>query len=247
MHKFKSVRSETLPSASADAPPLSPEVLDGIRQYDTCTVANAIEQFGVRLRNEGFTRPGLRPVTGGFPAILGYAATCRVRSSDPPMIGHSYLQRTDWWGPITRLPLPRIAVIEDLDAGPGAGSVVGEVHAAILKAFGCGAVITNGSVRDVPGVSRMDFVMFAPSIAVSHAYAHIVDFGKSVEIMGLRIESGDLVYADCHGVVSIPLEVAGRIPAAAEKIRANEQRIISVCRAPDFSTDKLLEAINNAS
>src|SRR5260370_14005879 len=42
--------------------------LDCIRQFDTCTIGNAIEHFRVRLRNEGFTRPGLRCVTGGSPA-----------------------------------------------------------------------------------------------------------------------------------------------------------------------------------
>jgi hypothetical protein len=44
--------------------------LDAIRQFDTCTIANAIERFGMRLRNEGFTRRGLRCVTGGSPRLL---------------------------------------------------------------------------------------------------------------------------------------------------------------------------------
>jgi biotin carboxyl carrier protein len=46
-------------AAPAVAQPLSRDT-----QFDTCTIANAIEHFKVRLRNEGFTRPGLRCVTG---------------------------------------------------------------------------------------------------------------------------------------------------------------------------------------
>src|SRR5689334_3455901 len=107
----------------------TPKLLAEIRQFDTCTIANAIETFNVRLRNEGYTRPGLRCVTGGEPRILGYAATARLRSSDPPMSGKAYLDRTDWWTMIERLPMPRIAVIQDLDTGEGAASCVGEVHA----------------------------------------------------------------------------------------------------------------------
>ena len=123
--------------------------------------------------------------------------------------------------------------------------MVGEVHAAILKAFRCEGVITNGAVRDITGVSQMQFPMFARSVAVSHSYSHVVDYGNPVEIFGLKIRAGDLLYADCHGVVSIPHEITPQIPAAAAKIRAHEQRIIDVCQSPDFSREKLLKVIQN--
>src|SRR5512146_2344585 len=130
---------DTLPAASVPPaePPLPAAVLAAIRNFDTCTIANAIERFRVRLRNTGFTGPGLHCVTGDSPRILGYAATCRVRSAEPPMTGTAYVDRTDWWEAIGLLPVPRIAVIQELDS-PGGASVVGEVHAAILKAFHCG-------------------------------------------------------------------------------------------------------------
>jgi len=159
------------------------------------------------------------------------------------MSGNAYVDRTDWWEAIRRLPIPRIAVIQDLDAPAGGASTVGEVHAAILKAFHCEGVITNGAVRDLPGVSRMQFPMFASAVSVSHAYMHIVDYGAPVEIFGLPIRSGDLVYADCHGVVSIPLDVGNRIPEVAAGNRAKEQEIIDLCQSPEFSVEKLLRAV----
>jgi regulator of RNase E activity RraA len=224
---------------------LSANQLEAIQQFDTCTIANAIEEFRVRLRNEGCTRPGLRCVTGGATRLLGYAATSKVRSSNPPMTGASYLDRTDWWSNIDSLPVPRIAVIQDVDPAPGSGACVGEVHAAILKALHCIGVITNGSVRDLPAVSELEFPMFAPSVAVSHAYMHSVDYGQPVEIFGLRIRAGDLLYADCHGVVSIPLQIAAELPEAAARIRSKEQRIVRICLSPGFSTEKLLKEIRS--
>jgi regulator of RNase E activity RraA len=218
-------------------------IFDAIRQFDTCTIANAIERFRVRLRNVGFTRPGLRCVTGGSPRILGYAATCRVRSADPPMSGNAYVDRTDWWETIGLLPIPRIAVFQDLDGIESGASTIGEVHAAILKAFRCEGVITNGAVRDVLDVSRMEFPMFASAVSVSHSYMHIVDFGAPVEIFGLPVCSGDLLYADVHGVVSIPLEIAARIPEAACEIRTKEREIVDLCQSPEFSVKKLLKAV----
>ena len=233
-----------------DAPPdpapvqwLPAATLEAIRGFDTCVVANAIERFRVRLRNTGFTRPGLQCVTGGAPRILGYAATCRVRSADPPMVGNVYVDRTDWWETIGLLPIPRIAVIQDLDSATSGASTIGEVHAAILKAFHCKGVITNGAVRDIPAARRLRFPMFAAAVSVSHSYMHVVEFGAPVEIFGLKIRHGDLLYADLHGVVSIPLEVAARIPEAAAEICAHDQAIVDLCQSPDFSLEKLLKAV----
>jgi 4-hydroxy-4-methyl-2-oxoglutarate aldolase len=224
---------------------LSPEQLEAIEQFDTCTIANAIEHFRIRLRNEGFTRPGLRPMTGGESRLLGYAATSRVRFSNPSITGAPYLERTDWWSAVDKLPLPRIAVIQDMDPGPGSGAAVGEVHAAILKAFKFSGLITNAGVRDLPAVQRLQFTMFAPFVCVSHSYMHLVDYGEPVDIFGMEVCAGDLLYADCHGVVSIPLEIAAEVPAVAARIRAKDERIVQLCLSSDFSAHKLAEVIRN--
>jgi regulator of RNase E activity RraA len=227
----------------SDINPLTDQQIDAIRQYDTCTIANAIETFGVRLRNEGYTLPGLRCFTSGRPKLLGFAAPCRIKLSDPPVTGRSFLDRTDWWTAIQKIAVPRIAVIQDTDPRPGSGACIGEVHAAILKAFHCNGAITNGAVRDVPAVADMGFELFAQKVAVSHAYIHLVDYGADVEILGLRIRCGDLLFADCHGVLSIPLEVAAELPAVAARIRVQERRIVDICNSPDFSTERLKKAI----
>src|SRR5689334_20627733 len=109
---------------------LTDDQMSSLRRFDTCSLANAIETFNLRMRNEGYTRPRLKCFTGEFPPILGYAATCRVKSEHPPPSRHSYYDRTDWWVAIEQLPKPRIAVIEDIDSHPGLGASVGEVHAS---------------------------------------------------------------------------------------------------------------------
>jgi 4-hydroxy-4-methyl-2-oxoglutarate aldolase len=218
--------------------------LDAILQFDTCTISDAIEQFGVRLRNEGFTRPGLRCFTPAATGLLGYAATFRVRSSDPPVTGGAFLDRTDWWEAVERLPLPRIAVVQDLEVHP-VGSCVGAVHSAVLKSLHCHGIVTNGAVRDVPAVSKLDFQMFAPFVTVSHAYMHVIDFGKPVEILGLEVHWGDLLYADSHGAVSIPLSVAAEIAEVAREIRHKEERIVHACLTPGLPREELLKIIRS--
>lgn len=48
------------------------------------------------------------------------------------------------------------------------------------------------------------FHLFSRKVSVSHAFAHIVDFGTPVELGGLKISPGDLVHGDRHGVLTIP-------------------------------------------
>ena len=230
-------------AASSRTSVLSQDQLDAILQYDTCTIANAIECFGVRLRNEGFTRPGLGCVTGTDRRILGYAATFRVRTSEPPVTGGKFGDRTDWWNVIEGLPCPKIAVFQNVDADSGSGACVGEVHAAILKAFGCSGVVTDGSVRDIDGLVKLDFPVFAPSISVSHSYMHIVEIGAPVDILGLSVKQGDLIYADRYGVLAIPIEIAAQLPTVAACIRHNDRNIIKFCQSGDFSAEGLQQMI----
>lgn len=221
----------------------TPEQLEAIRSFDTCLIADAIECFNIRLRNEGFTRPGLNCVTAADAKILGYAATFRVKSSDPPVTGGRFGIRTDWWSAIEQLPRPRIAVFENLDEDAGEGACVGEVQGAILKAFGCCGVVTNGSVRDIPGLEKLGLPVFAKSLTVSSSFIHILDFGMPAEICELTVHPGDLLYADCHGLLSIPAGIAAELPEVAARISRKDRSIIEVCQAPDFSAEKLLKAL----
>ncbi len=224
-------------------PPLSAEQLEALRQLDACTMANAIETFQERLRNEGFADHTVRCLFPRFPAMVGYAATIRIRGSAPPMGGRPYLDRTDWWNYINSLPTPRVVAVQDVAERPGLGSLVGAVHMSILRALHCVGVVTNGSVRDIPTAESTGFHFFAGSVSVSHAYVHIIEIGQPVEIGGLKLQSGDLLHGDLHGVQSVPLGLAARIPAVAAQIAAKEQALIALCRSPEFTLEKLRAAV----
>jgi regulator of RNase E activity RraA len=227
--------------------PLTFEELEALRRLDASTLANAIETFHERLRNEGFMGHAVRCLFPKLQPMIGYAATVKIRGSAPPTTGNLYTERTDWWDYILSLPAPRIVVVQDLASRPGLGSLVGAVHMNILRALHCAGVVTNGSVRDIPAAESAGFHYFAGSIAVSHAYVHIVDIGEPVEIDGLKIRSGDLLHGDLHGVQNVPLDIAPRIPEVAARISAEEQALIALCRSPEFSLEKLRAAVKKKS
>ena len=225
-------------------PALAPETLKALQSLDTCTVANAIETFEVRLRNEGYANPGIRCITPCDAPVVGHAVTARIRCSSPPMRGGAYVDRTDWWSHILTIPAPRIVVIEDVDPKPGTGAFLGEVHACILHALGCVAAVTNGSVRDVPAITDSCFKLFASHLSVSHAYVHVVEFGEPVNVGGLEIRPGDLLHADCHGVLSVPLEIADAIPAKAAELTARERKVLDLCAEGNVTVERLRDAVH---
>jgi 4-hydroxy-4-methyl-2-oxoglutarate aldolase len=217
--------------------------LEKLKDLDSCTVSNAIERLNVRLRNEGFLSGVARCRFPKFPPMIGYAATARIRTASPPMSHRCYYDHMDWWNYVASLPEPRVLVLQDADHNAGLGAFVGEIHAAIGLALNCVGCVTNGAVRDLPAVEAMGFQMYASHTSVSHAYAHIADFGEPVEIDSLKISSGDLLHGDRHGVVNIPLSVANEIPMVATKLKAEELELIQFCRSPHFSLKELSERI----
>jgi 4-hydroxy-4-methyl-2-oxoglutarate aldolase len=229
---------------------LTPAQLEQFRRLTTCVVASAIEIFQQRLPNTGFADSSIRCIFGERPPVIGYAATARIRSSQPPMEpnkAYDYYDRTEWWNNILTIPAPRVVVIEDVDRPPGLGAFIGEVHANILLSLGCVGVVTNGAVRDLPDIRPTEFQMFAGNVAVSHAYAHLFDYGGTVEVGGLKVQPGDLVHGDCHGVQTVPLEIADQVPDAARQIRRRRQQLIGLRRSADFKLDRLRQAIRDTA
>ena len=100
---------------------------------------------------------------------------------------------------------------------PGLGSFIGDVHANILRVLGCIGVVTNGAVRNVEAARALQFQMFARNLSVSHAFAHVFDFGGPVEVGHMQVRPGDLLHGDRHGVQTIPLEIAQQDSRCSEK------------------------------
>lgn len=221
------------------------ETLEALTQLDSCTVSNAIEQFNVRTRNEGFVYGAVRCIFPQFPARIGYAATAKIRTSSTPITGHCYYDTPEWWSYVLTIPEPRFIVAQDVDELPGLGALFGEIHAHICRALRCSAYFTNGAVRDLPGMQAAGLQAFAGKVAVSHAYAHIIEFGQTVEIGGLPIRPGDLLHGDQHGIVSVPASIAAEIPRVAEQLRRTEAELIQFCQSPEFSFDGLAEKMGH--
>ena len=217
---------------------LTTEQIEALKKITSPSVANAIEVFKVRQRQEGNISSEIRALFPELGPLVGYAATCVIRAEQGPIDGHR-ASTYGWWDYVMSIPAPRVIVVHDIDEPRGQGAQWGEVQANIHRALGCVGVVTDGSVRDLDEVRALKFQFAAAHVSVSHANVHMVDFGIPVKVGGVWIKPGDLVHFDQHGVVTIPPEIAPEIPAAVAKVEADEKKIISVCQAPGFTPDKL--------
>jgi len=217
---------------------LTTQDVAALRKITSPSVANAIETFNVRPREQGNLSSDIKGLFPEVGPIVGYAATCVIRAEQGPIQGHR-ASLFGWWDFVQSLPAPRIVVVHDLDDPRGQGAQWGEVQANIHKALGCVGVVTDGSVRDLDEVRALGFQFCAAHVSVSHANVHMVDFGIPIKVGGVWIKPGDLLHADQHGVVVLPEELAPKIPEAIAKVEAREREIISACQAPDFTAEKL--------
>ena len=220
---------------------LSSEVFAALTAVDTPTVCNAIELALGRRTAEGFTTQSVLAAHPNLPAIVGFARTGLIRSSQASEDSPEALRtrRIAYYRYVATQPSPAVVVLQDIDPRPGLGAFWGEVNVAIHKGLGARGVLTNGSMRDLGAVDP-GFQILADSLSPSHAFVRIEEFECPVEVFGLRVRPNDLVHADRHGAVIIAPEIAYELPHAIDRMKRKEAPILRAARSPGFTVEKAL-------
>jgi regulator of RNase E activity RraA len=129
-----------------------------------------------------------------------------------------------------------IALIDDLRPGDvavmacaGSPRIApwGELLSTAARARRAAGCVTDGLVRDVRYIRRMKFPVFHGGIGPldSKGRGEVAAIDVPVEIAGVRVEPGDLVFGDVDGVVVVPRAVeAQALTRAFEKV-AGENRV----------------------
>ncbi len=224
--------------------PLDKGALAALRAYDTPTICNALEIVSPERRACGFTTRTLHCAFPELPPMVGYARTATIRTMEKPAAAGDALTdaRIAYYRHVEEGPRPSVMVIQDVDSRPGAASWWGEVHSNVHQALGCLGVVTDGAVRDLDMIAE-GFQFLSGTVVPSHAWVHVVDFGKPVDVYGMATNPGDLIHADRHGAVIVPHEVAREVPAAAELCQRREAPILEACGKPGFSADVMAELL----
>ena len=219
---------------------IDPLVLEQLRHADSPTVANVIELFGIRSRAAGFANDSLQAVYPELPPAVGYAVTATFRSAYPSE-HDSYADMPALIQQATTQPGPRIVVFQDLDEPPRAATY-GEVMATAFKTFGFAGIITSGAARDIDQVRELNLPCWASSVIVSHGYNRILETQAPVTVGGLRIQPGELIHADCNGIVQIPLDIAPKVAGLCAPFMDAERIVLDYLKTPGATPQGYAEA-----
>ena len=224
--------------------PFAPRLIDELQAYDSATIANAIEHFEVRDPTSGYANNQL---VCQMPEIVrpmvGYAITATADSTTP---GDRRTSRVDdLVDLIHAAPKPAILAIKHIGHERQRCCLFGDMFCTILQQLGCVALVTDANGRDRSGIRERtpDFHVFSSGWVVSHGYPAYLDFNTTVSICGLTIAPGDLLHGDESGLVSIPRDIAERVPERAREVRREEAEYFDFLQSERFSMAELRRRI----
>ena len=88
-------------------------------------------------------------------------------------------------------------------------ALVGELMCTRMQILGAAGAVVNGFHRDTRGIEELGFPCFSYGrYAQDQApRGKVIDFRVPIEIEGVRIRPGDIIFGDMDGVVVIPREI----------------------------------------
>lgn len=125
--------------------------------------------------------------------------------------------------------------------GYKATAVVGDLVLGMAKNSGAVGFVTDGCVRDLPGIRGVGLPCLAagvtPNSPVRNGPGTV---GLPVVVGGVAVESGDVIVADADGAVVVPFalidHVIARVAEIAKAEAAFEAKVKAGLRVPDFVT-----------
>jgi 4-hydroxy-4-methyl-2-oxoglutarate aldolase len=115
----------------------------------------------------------------------------------------------------------------------------GELLSTAAQKRGCTGALVDGAVRDIAKMQRINFTVFAAATCPldSRDRQRVRAIDAPVEIGGVTIEAGDLVFADADGVVVVPRAAEADVLAKAWEKATAENRVRDEIRAGASATD----------
>src|SRR3984957_13859694 len=108
----------------------------------------------------------------------------------------------------------------------------GELMSTRARYLRAAGAVLNGFVRDGDGIVALGFPTFSRGLYAQDQgpRGKVIDFRTVVEIEGVRIEPGDLIFGDREGVLVIPAEVEAEAIEAALAKMSTENRVATAIR-----------------
>jgi regulator of RNase E activity RraA len=215
---------EKIPTPTA----LDPDVVKTLSQITTATISLVLFKKG--LRNVWIR--GAAALSPGQPRIVGRAFTMRF----VPM-REDLANPQAWTSPrstrvaVEQMPAGCIAVVDAMgntDAG-----IFGDILCARMRRRGVVGLVTDGVVRDIPGVRASGLPVWARGTAAPAAVASLtfVNWQEPVGCGGVAVFPGDIVVVDEDGAIVIPDAYLGEVLSTGPEQERLEAWVLSEVEA----------------
>jgi len=201
-------------AGGAALPAAEDPLIEGFRQAEVASVADAIEQLYGR---QAYMQHDMRALFK--TKFAGPAVTVMLKKQEHKE-GSAASQ----------------GMIDAIDASP-AGSVyvlvledgldygaVGGLMATTMKVRGFAGAIVDASIRDLPQIQRIQFPIYSRGVSPGTTVGHYRSVGVNVPVTcaGVTVRPKDIIAADEDGVVVVPFETAAEVLKKAQELDHTE-------------------------
>ena len=167
------------------------------------------------LGGRGAMVPAVKPIAGTGP-FCGVALPCAAGPADNLAVFGALL-----------IAEPGDVVICAADAFEHT-AVTGDLLLGMLKNKGCVGFVTDGAVRDLPGIRDVGLPCYATAVTPnSPAKNGPGSVGLPVVVGGVTVGPGDIVVGDEDGVVVVPHALIGRTIDRLKAVQAAEAKLLA--------------------
>jgi 4-hydroxy-4-methyl-2-oxoglutarate aldolase len=197
--------------------PAGDPIIEGFRQTEVASVADAIEQL---YGTQNYMRHDMRPLFK--TKFAGPAVTVLMKKEEHKEGATATQGMID---AIDNSPAGSVyvMVLEDgLDYG-----AVGGLMGTTMKVRGFTGAIVDASIRDLPQLQRLQFPIYSRGVSPGTTVNHYRCVGVNVPVTcaGVKVNPKDIIAADEDGVVVIPAEKAAEILKKAQDLDYTEHAV----------------------
>jgi regulator of RNase E activity RraA len=194
--------------------PSGDPLLEGFRQTEVASVADAIEQL---CGSQNYMRHDMRAL---FKTKFAGPAVTVLMKREEHKEGSAASQ----------------GMIDAIDGAP-AGSVyvmvlqdgldygaIGGLMVTTMKVRGLAGAVVDGSIRDLPQIQRLQFPVYSRGVSPGTTIGHFRCAGVNVPVAcaGVTVNPQDIISADEDGVVVVPRDRAEEILKKARELDFKE-------------------------
>jgi 4-hydroxy-4-methyl-2-oxoglutarate aldolase len=194
--------------------------IDRFAGFDPATLYEAAGRTGM-------VDPGIRPAWPGAK-VCGPALTVECPPQDNLML-HVAVASAE----------PGVVIVATVGGYLLAGAW-GEILTEAARARGIAGLVIDGAVRDIDAIEALAFPVFSRGLAIgSCAKEQPGRLDVTVQLGGVDVRAGDLVFGNTDGLVIVAAERLDEVYAAAVTRRDREAEIITKLRQGRTTMDLL--------